>query len=161
MKEIKNNNNGALFGVRYLDFFFFPKFRLLDDGLEIFGTGEVILWNQIKEIRQFDNMFWRLMRRPLSPGAYVRLNDNKEFWISARLIRKDRSYKDIISNWFAQQTEDYLWVLNEIRQRSQIVQAGSQLETVLDRTAITYRSGAMVVIAILIIWVLLRLVGHQ
>jgi hypothetical protein len=160
MKEIKYKNNGALFGVRYLDFFFFPKFRFLEEGLEISGTGEVILWHQIKEIRQFDNMFWRLMRRPLSPGAYVRLNNDKEFWISARLIRKDRSFKDIISNWFAHQTEDYLWLLSEIRQRSQIMQAESQLETVLDRTTITYRSGAMVVIAILIIWTLLRLIGR-
>jgi hypothetical protein len=158
MKE-NNCKNGLLFGVRFLDLFFFPKFRLLEEGLEISGTGEVISWDQIKEIRQLDNTFWRMMRRPLSPGAYIRLEDNRKFWISAHLIRKDRSFRDIISTSFTKQTGDYLWLLREIRRRSQISQEESRVKTVLDKTASAFRSVAMVLIAIIIMWLLSRLLG--
>lgn len=120
MQNGSDKNAGGVFGIRYADLFFVPKLRLEETGVQICRTHEFIAWDRIKNIRRVDGPLARFLRGPL--GSYVWFDDDRYFWISARLMMKGRSLRDSVESWFKDHTKDYLFVLGEIERRAQFAQ---------------------------------------
>ena len=117
MKSQRENETGVVYGMRHLDFFFFPRLRVTQGGIELIKKEIFVPWSQIKKIRRCDNALWQLTRGPLGSYLYY---DDKTFWISARLIKLGASFREILKASFSHRTQDYHKLLNTIEEHIRV-----------------------------------------
>lgn len=116
--------NGVVYGLRHFDFFFFPRLRVSEKGIEVIKKQKFIEWNRVTRIRRCDNALWTLTRGPL--GTYVYYDDDRTFWISSRIVGKDASFRELFRAYFSHSTDHYRKVLQEIEKHIDVSTAEAE-----------------------------------